>query len=86
MVLPDIDAAERMRLRVLHHVQEPRVSPFGSPDTLPFILYPTSLFRSILQNMATPLANGWVQATAPDGRTYYANTATGATSWEFPAE
>jgi len=36
--------------------------------------------------MATPLANGWVQATAPDGRTYYANTATGATSWEFPAD
>jgi len=36
--------------------------------------------------MAT-LAGGWVAAVDPtSGRTYYANTTTGQTSWEVPAE
>jgi hypothetical protein len=36
--------------------------------------------------MSTQLANGWVAAVDPgSGRTYYANSLTGATSWEVPA-
>jgi pre-mRNA-processing factor 40 len=31
-------------------------------------------------------ASVWKEATSPDGRTYYYNTATNATTWEKPAE
>lgn len=37
--------------------------------------------------MAQELGMGWVAAPDPSsGRTYYANTVTGATTWEYPAE
>jgi WW domain len=33
------------------------------------------------------LGNGWVAAVDPSsGRTYYANTITQQTSWEYPAD
>ena len=36
---------------------------------------------------AQELGNGWVAAMDPgSGRTYYANTLSGVTSWEYPAE
>ncbi len=42
---------------------------------------------SLSLQMSTQLANGWVAAVDPgSGRTYYANSLTGATSWEVPAE
>ena len=44
--------------------------------------------RHALQTaMAQELGNGWVAAMDPgSGRTYYANTLTGVTCWEYPAE
>ncbi len=48
-----------------------------------------SACRENMQAVTEPtiLGNGWVAAPDPSsGRTYYANTITGATSWEYPAE
>jgi hypothetical protein len=37
--------------------------------------------------MATPIGGDWVAAMDPgSGRTYYANTVTGVTTWEWPAD
>lgn len=52
---------------------------------VPTCLSPFSCLGPHLQMSSLP--GGWVAAVDPgSGRTYYANTVTGVTSWEVPAE